>query len=108
MIQGLQNETQQAVAYMGSGVKDVDQSLKLTEANSNENTELHLVVQKLFETISIIEQNSAKNGHTVNEVTDVTERMAIVIQGLANSSTQVDTTANKLQQLVSEFTVSYH
>ncbi len=108
MIQGLQNETQQAVEFMESGVKEVDDSLRLTEANSNENAELHSIVQNLFETISVIEQNSTKNGNTVNEVTDVTARMAEVIHQLANSSKQVDITANKLQQLVSEFTVSKH
>lgn len=106
MIQGLQNETKTAVDFMESGVKDVDESLRLTEANTNENSELHTIVQSLFETINVIEQNSAKNGHTVQEVTNVTASMAEVIQQLANSSNQVDTTANKLQQLVSEFTVS--
>ncbi|MDU0354419.1 methyl-accepting chemotaxis protein [Paraglaciecola aquimarina] len=106
MIQGLQSETQQAVQFMESGVKEVDESLKLTEANSNGNAELHDIVQKMFETISVIEQNSAKNGQTVKEVTAVSARMANTIQELANSSNQVDATASKLQQLVSEFTVS--
>ena len=92
---------------MKSGVKEMDESLRLSEANSNDNSELHTIVQSLFETINVIEQNSAKNGHTLQEVTNVTAMMADVIQQLANSSNQVDITANKLQQLVSEFTVSY-
>jgi methyl-accepting chemotaxis protein len=108
MIQRLQNETKQAVIFMESGVKNVDESLKLTEANSSENTELHQLVQNLFDTIKVIEQNSSKNGQTAREVTSVTEQMANVIHGLAGSSNQVDTTANKLQQLVSEFQVSNH
>lgn len=106
MIQGLQNETQHAVSFMEAGVKDVDQSLKLTETASSENAELHQIVQSLFETISVIEQNSAKNGQTAQEVMDVTEKMALVINELTNSSSQVDATANKLNQLVGEFQVS--
>ncbi|WP_339719435.1 methyl-accepting chemotaxis protein [uncultured Paraglaciecola sp.] len=105
MIQGLQSETKQAVRFMETGVENVDQSLKLTEASSSENTELHQLVQNLFDTINVIEQNSSKNGQTAREVTIVTEKMANVIHELAGSSNQVDTTANKLQQLVSEFQV---
>ncbi len=106
MIQGLQEETQVAVNFMESGVKDVDQSLKLTEAASSENQELHSIVEQMFETISVIEQNSARNGETARSVTMVSHNMAKSISELAASSSQVDSTANKLQQLVSTFKVS--
>ncbi|AWB67256.1 methyl-accepting chemotaxis protein [Saccharobesus litoralis] len=106
MIQGLQQETLQAVSFMESGVKDVDQSLKLTEAASGENSELHAIVEKMFETISVIEQNSARNGETAQRVTQVTEAMATSIQQLTSSSEQVNTTANRLQQLMGTFQVS--
>ncbi|NVK25798.1 MAG: methyl-accepting chemotaxis protein, partial [Gammaproteobacteria bacterium] len=106
MIQGLQEETQQAVSFMESGVKDVDQSLKLTEAASSENSELHNIVEKMFDTINIIEQNSARNGQTAQQVTEVTEEMAESINQLTASSNEVSSTANKLQQLVGTFKVS--
>lgn len=106
MVHGLQEETQTAVSFMESGVKDVDQSLKLTEAASGENQELHAIVENMFETINIIEQNSARNGETARTVTEVTQQMANSIAELAISSNMVDTTANKLQQLVGVFNVS--
>lgn len=106
LIQGLQDETQKAVSFMQSGVEDVDQSLKLTEAASSENSELHIIVDKMFELIAVIEQNSTRNGETANEVTEVTMQMTESIRQLATSSNQVDVTANKLQQLVGTFEVS--
>jgi methyl-accepting chemotaxis protein len=106
MIQGLQSETQQAVGFMESGVKNVDQNLKLTEAASNENQELHNIVDEMFKTINIIEQNSTRNGETARTVTEVTKKMTYSIEELAHSSNMVDSTANKLQQLVGTFTIS--
>lgn len=106
MIQGLQGETQEAVSFMELGVKDVDQSLKLTEAASSENQELHQIVEQMFETISVIEQNSSRNGETARNVTEVTQQMAKSIDELAASSNLVDTTASRLQQLMSTFEVS--
>ena len=106
MIQGLQQQTKEAVTFMESGVKDVDQSLRLTEAASSENQELHQIVERMFETINVIEQNSARNGQTAQTVTDVTHNMARSIAELAASSNLVDSTANKLQQLVGMFEVS--
>ena len=106
MIQGLQQETLHAVNFMESGVKDVDQSLKLTEAASGENIELHAIVEKMFESINVIEQNSARNGETAQQVTEVTEAMASSIQQLSMSSEQVNTNASRLQQLMGTFQVS--
>ncbi|MER2491912.1 methyl-accepting chemotaxis protein [Catenovulum sediminis] len=106
MIQSLQQETQEAVNFMETGVKDVDQSLKLTEAASSENQELHNIVEQMFDTIGVIEQNSARNGETARNVTEVTHNMAHSISELAVSSNMVDTTASKLQQLVGIFAVS--
>ena len=106
MIQGLQDETQHAVTFMETGVKEVDQSLKVNEAVSSENSELHHIVEKMFEIISVIEQNSAKNGETAKEVTDITQHLAKSIAELTSSSTEVDLTATKLQQLMGTFTVS--
>jgi methyl-accepting chemotaxis protein len=106
MISGLQSETQDAVNFMNSGVDDVDQSLKHTEEASADNTELHTIVDKMFDIINVIEQNSVKNGETANEVTEVTQQMTHSIQELSESSNQVNITALKLQQLVGTFEVS--
>ncbi|AEE23265.1 hypothetical protein [Paraglaciecola chathamensis] len=102
----MQQETLHAVNFMESGVKDVDQSLKLTEAASGENIELHAIVEKMFESINVIEQNSARNGETAQQVTEVTEAMASSIQQLSMSSEQVNTNASRLQQLMGTFQVS--
>lgn len=106
MIQGLQEETKQAVLFMESGVENVDNSLKLTEMASNENQDLHVIVEEMFDVINVIEANSAQNGDTVESVFNVTQEMTENINELSERSKMVDTTASKLQQLVSTFKVS--
>jgi methyl-accepting chemotaxis protein len=110
MIKSLQSETQQAVKTMKIGVKDVDQSLQLTESFSSENSALNAIVDKMFdiifEIINVIEQNSNRNDQTTQDVIVITESMVQSIQGLNLSTGQVNATANKLQQLVGTFKVT--
>lgn len=106
MIENIQAETKEAVAFMEQGVGGVDRSLRLAESGSSENIELHEIVQSMFERIQRIEQGSHKYNHTIQTVADITTDMNHSIVGMQTSADQVRHTANKLNQLVSQFHVS--
>jgi len=106
MIEGIQQETQQAVQFMTRGVEDVDRSLKLAEDASSENTELHQAVQEMFEIIKRIDTSGQKHGQSVRTVASSTTNMRHSIVELQSSSELVKHTANKLHQLVGQFQTS--
>ncbi|MHB8920312.1 MAG: methyl-accepting chemotaxis protein [Halothiobacillus sp.] len=106
MIENIQAETKEAVAFMEQGVGGVDRSLRLAESGSSENIELHEIVKSMFESIQRIEQGSHKYNHTIQTVADITTNMNHSIVGMQTSADQVRHTANKLNQLVGQFHVS--
>jgi methyl-accepting chemotaxis protein len=106
MIEGIQQETEQAVTFMESGVANVDRSLKLTEEASSENSQLHQLVEQMFATIKQLEQNSQVHGETARNVGSSANLMTQSIEALQDRSVMVRTTAQKLTQLVGVFQVS--
>jgi len=106
MIEGIQAETSDAVSFMQSGVANVDKSLRFTEDASTENTHLHQLVEQMFATIKQLEQNSQQNGTTARDVGSSASLMKDSIDALQRRSTVVQTTAQKLSQLVGVFQVS--
>jgi methyl-accepting chemotaxis protein len=106
MIERIQKETQQAVVFMQSGVGGVDQSLRLAEEASSEKSELHDIVQSMFESIQRIDRGSKEYSSTIRDVSVITTEMNHSISGLHSSTEQVRHTANKLHQLVGQFQVT--
>ncbi|ANJ68245.1 chemotaxis protein [Halothiobacillus diazotrophicus] len=106
MIERIQKETQQAVAFMQKGVGGVDQSLRLAEEASSGNSELHDIVQSMFDSIKRIDSGSKQYSTTIRDVSVITTEMNASISGLQSSTEQVRHTANKLHQLVGQFQVT--
>jgi methyl-accepting chemotaxis protein len=106
MVEGLQGETQQAVALMEGGVGDVDASLRLTEEASSENVHLHQTVERMFAIIKQLHQRSLSYGQTVRGVDQASSEMGLSVGVLHSSAEGVRHTASKLQQLVGQFRVS--
>ncbi|WP_407276745.1 methyl-accepting chemotaxis protein [Halothiobacillus sp. DCM-1] len=106
MIESLQDETQNAVRFMEHGVGGVDQSLKLAEAATSENTGLHDIVQQMFDSIQRIEAGSHQYNATIRDVSLITGTMNDSISGMQVSADRVRHTASKLNQLVGQFQVS--
>lgn len=106
MVNGLQAQTQQAVAFMEGGVQDVDASLRLTEEAASENLHLHQVVERMFEIIQQLHQGSLHYGQTIRGVDQASSEMGLSVGVLHSNAEQVRHTANKLQQLVGQFRVS--
>lgn len=106
MVEGLQAQTQQAVAFMEGGVENVDASLRLTEEASSENLHLHQTVERMFEIIKQLHQRSLHYGQTIQGVDQASSEMGQSVGVLHSSAERVRYTANKLQQLVGQFRVS--
>ncbi|HDS1736952.1 methyl-accepting chemotaxis protein [Pseudomonas sp. BP8] len=106
MVEGLQNETQQAVSFMQEGVKDVDNSLRLAEDASSENVQLHQAVESMFAIIQQLNKRSLDCGKTISKVDQSSLQMSQTVVVLQSSAQSVKVNTNKLQKLVGQFEVS--
>jgi methyl-accepting chemotaxis protein len=106
VVEGLQGETQLAVAFMQEGVHDVDDSLRLAEEASSENVQLHQAVERMFTIIQQLNQSSLDYGKTIQQVDQASGEMRQTVIVLQNSAETVRLNANKLQKLVGQFEVS--
>ncbi|MBC3482722.1 methyl-accepting chemotaxis protein [Pseudomonas sp. SWRI77] len=106
MVEGLQNETQQAVSFMEEGVQNVDDSLRLAEDASSENVQLHQAVEGMFAIIQQLNRRSIEYGKTIEQVNHSSSEMRQTAVVLQNSAQKVKVDAGKLQKLVGQFEVS--
>lgn len=106
MVEGLQNETQQAVSFMEEGVHNVDDSLRLAEDASSENVQLHQAVESMFQIIQQLNQRSLAYGKTIEQVNQSSSEMRQTAVVLQSSAETVKANASKLQKLVGQFEVS--
>lgn len=106
MVEGLQNETQNAVSFMKEGVTDVDNSLRLAEDASSENVQLHQAVESMFAIIQQLNNRSLDYGKTIKQVDQSSAQMRQTVVVLQGSAETVRLNANKLQKLVGQFEVS--
>jgi methyl-accepting chemotaxis protein len=106
MVEGLQAETQQAVAFMQGGVENVDNSLRLAENASSENVHLHEAVDNLFNIIQQLNDKSLDCGQTIKQVDQASGDMRETVGVLQSSAERVKLNATKLQKLVGQFAVS--
>lgn len=106
MVEGLQNETRSAVAFMESGVHNVNESLRLAENASSENAQLHGTVERLFNIIQQLNTRSLDCGQIIQQVGRTSTDMSQTVVVLQHSAERVRVNASKLQQLVGQFEVS--
>ena len=105
-ILSIQSESQQAASYMETSVEEVDRGLRLAEASSSDNSELHEIVASMFDAIQHIERSSRQSGERVKEVASSSGAMSQVYRVLRGSSDRLQNTAVTLHQLVDSFQVS--
>jgi len=105
-IEAIRNESQTAAAYMETSVADVDRGLRLAEEASTDNSQLHHIVERMFDIIHHIDNNSQQHGHHVREVASASHTMNKVVRALQTSSDRLKNTATKLHQLAGVFQVT--
>ena len=106
MIEGMQQETQEAVKFMESGVENVDRNLQMTQQTNGENDQLHQLVEQIFATIKQLDHNSHVHGDTARQVGASADQLQTAVNALQQRSSSVRNTAHKLSQLVGVFQVS--
>ncbi|MGV8837351.1 MAG: methyl-accepting chemotaxis protein, partial [Cellvibrio sp.] len=105
-IEAFRSEWQTAAAYMETSVADVDRGLRLAEEASTDNSQLHHIVERMFDIIHHIDNNSQQHGHHVREVASASHTMNKVVRALQTSSDRLKNTATKLHQLAGVFQVT--
>jgi methyl-accepting chemotaxis protein len=105
-VEGLQQQTREAVSFMEGGVRDVDDGLRLTEEASSENIHLHATVERMFAIIKQLDERSLHYGRTIRGVDEASSEMGQTLDVLQDSAQRVRLTAGKLHQLVGRFRVS--
>lgn len=105
-IETIRAEAQQAAAFMESSVADVDRGLRLAEEASTDNSQLHLIVERMFDIIHHIASNSQQHGHHVRDVASASQTMNKVVRALQISSDRLKNTAAKMHQLAGSFQVT--
>ena len=106
MVEGLQGETRQAVAFMESGVQDVDNHLRSSVDAGSDNAGLHHEVQSMIGIIQQLSERSLDYGKTIRRVDTASGEMRENVVILQNSAETVRMNTNKLQKLVGQFEVS--
>jgi methyl-accepting chemotaxis protein len=105
-IEAIREESQTAATYMESSVADVDRGLRLAEDASTDNSQLHQIVERMFDIIHHIDNNSQQHGHHAREVASASHTMNKVVRALHISSDRLKNTATKLHQLAGVFQVT--
>ena len=106
VVESLQQETREAVAFMNHGVENVDLNLRQAEHGSSDNIRLQQAVERMFDLIKQLDQRSQHYGVTVRGVDRVSKEMNQTLRALQGSTARVRHTTGKLQQLVGQFSVS--
>ncbi|MGD8175410.1 methyl-accepting chemotaxis protein [Marinimicrobium sp. ARAG 43.8] len=106
-IATIQNEAAQAASFMESSVESVDRGLRLAEEGTTDNSELHAIVERMFEVIRHIEAHSQEYGEQTREVVGAGGEMHKVIRALHGASDRLKGTATNLHHLTSAFQVTH-
>ncbi len=105
-IEAIRTEAQEAAAFMETSVADVDRGLRLAEEASTDNSQLHQIVERMFDIIHHIDSNSHQHGHHVRNVASASQTMNKVVRALQVSSDRLKNTATKMHQLTGSFQVT--
>lgn len=106
VVESLQAETREAVAFMNKGVANVDASLRQSEQGDSANMQLQQAVAQMFELITRLARRSEHYGRTVRNVDQAAQEMQEILRNLQGSSASVRHDTGKLRQLVGQFKVT--
>ncbi len=80
--------------------------MQLASDASSDNSELYVIVERMFEIIRHIEAHFHKHGQRTREVVGASNDMRQSIRALHSSSSRLRSTASNLHHLTSAFQVS--
>ncbi|WCN08721.1 methyl-accepting chemotaxis protein [Marinomonas mediterranea] len=106
MLEGIQEETRNAVSFMEKGAANVDRNLQVNEKSGDEDNVLYELVDSLFEAMHLLNEGNKTNSNTAHEMSVATEQMKRSIADLQRRSSRMGLSALKLNSLVGQFQVS--
>ncbi|ETX10506.1 chemotaxis protein [Marinomonas ushuaiensis DSM 15871] len=106
MLEGIQEETSNAVSFMEKGAENVDRNLQANEQSNTGDEALYELVDSMFEAILLLNDSNKENANTVQEMGVATEQMKRSIAALQNRSSRVGLSALKLDSLIGQFQVT--
>jgi len=106
MLEGIQEQTRNAVSFMEKGAENVDKNLMANEQSNIGDSALYDLVDTMFEAISLLNESNKTNAKTVHEMGAATEQMRRSIAALQRRSSRVGLSALKLDSLVGQFQVT--
>jgi len=114
MIKGIQNETNEAVQSMESGIQEVDKGRELADQAGNSLNEIVTMTQRVMDMIQQIataseEQSTAAEqiSKNIENISSVTKETATGAEQSAAAAEELNRQAEGLQQMVARFKVKH-
>lgn len=106
MIENIQTNAKAAVDTMEGGVQGVEDGLKLAEDVALDDGGLNDMVADMLNTLEHITNQSASQVDSARDVAGITAKLQASLHAVRKGTSQVDSSANRLEKLVSQFEVS--
>lgn len=106
MIESIQTNAKAAVETMETGVQGVEEGLKLAEEVAMDDGGLNNMVSDMLNTLDDITSRGTTQVQSARDVADVTSRLQASLAEVRYGTSKVDSSANRLDKLVSQFQVS--
>ncbi|MGE5470823.1 MAG: methyl-accepting chemotaxis protein [Bacteroidota bacterium] len=103
MIDGVQNQAEQAVHTMESGMAEMEDGLRLATEAASDKREIEEVVERLFVTISQIAASTHAYGDRVEAISGAVEAMREATLESARSAELTGFAGGKLEQTMAQF-----
>jgi methyl-accepting chemotaxis protein len=106
MISNVQGKARQAVTNMDSGVKTMEDGLKMAEAAASDTGGMQEILERMLALLHGISQNAYAHGSRVKGVAEGTQTMRSALEDLNYSVVEARQTAQRLHGLAGQFQVT--
>lgn len=106
MIENIQANAKAAVETMVGGVQGVEEGLKLAEEVAMDDGGLNNMVGDMINTLDEITAQGTSQVESARDVATITAKLQESLFAVRKGTSQVDSSANRLEKLVSQFEVS--
>jgi methyl-accepting chemotaxis protein len=106
MISNVQGKARQAVTNMDSGVKTMEDGLKMAEAAASDTGGMQEILERMLTLLHDISQSAYAHGSRVKGVAEGTQTMRSALEDLNYSVVEARQTAQRLHGLAGQFQVT--
>ncbi len=106
MIENIQANAKAAVDTMEGGVEGIENGLKLAEEVAMDDGGLNEMVADMLSTLDEITSRGTSQVESARDVASITAKLQTSLYAVRQGTSKVDSSANRLEKLVSQFEVS--